>query len=56
MPHRLTAETIDDEAALRTLVGEPQPVISAKIIGESFDAGEYDRARAERYRRGDGLY
>jgi len=29
--HRLTAETIADEAALRALIGEPQPVVCAKI-------------------------
>jgi uncharacterized protein len=29
--HRLTAATIDSEAALRALIGEPQPVVCAKI-------------------------
>src|SRR5262252_9385467 len=31
MPHRLTTATIEDEAALRTLVGEPPPTTHAKI-------------------------
>lgn len=31
MPHRLTSETIDTEDALRALLGEPLPVVCAKI-------------------------
>jgi len=31
MAHRLTTATIDDETALRALVGEPQPAVRAKI-------------------------
>lgn len=31
MPHRLTAATIDDEAQLRALLGEPQPLVLSKI-------------------------
>jgi PPOX class probable FMN-dependent enzyme len=31
MAHRLTAATIDDEAALRALLGEPSPVVAAKV-------------------------
>ena len=31
MPHRLTAETIDSEEALRALLGEPLPVVVSKI-------------------------
>ena len=31
VPHRLTAETIDSEAALRELIGEPAPIVCAKI-------------------------
>ena len=31
MAHRLTAATIDDEAALRALLGEPLPLVCAKI-------------------------
>lgn len=31
MAHRLTAATIDDEAALRALLGEPAPVVCAKL-------------------------
>lgn len=30
--HRLTSATIDNEADLRTLLGEPQPVIVSKIV------------------------
>ncbi|MET0344616.1 MAG: pyridoxamine 5'-phosphate oxidase family protein [Polyangiales bacterium] len=30
-PHRLTSETIDDEAGLRALLGEPAPVTVGKI-------------------------
>lgn len=29
--HRLTAETIDTEAALRALIGEPTPIVCAKV-------------------------
>jgi uncharacterized protein len=32
MPHRLTAETIDSEDALRALLGEPQAVVVSKIV------------------------
>ena len=31
MAHRLTAATIDDEAALRALLGEPSPLVCAKL-------------------------
>jgi uncharacterized protein len=31
MPHRLTLETIDSEAALRALIGEPTPLVCRKI-------------------------
>jgi len=31
MAHRLTSETIDDEATLRALLGEPIPVVRTKI-------------------------
>jgi hypothetical protein len=31
MPHRLTHDVIDDEAALRALIGEPTPVVCHKI-------------------------
>lgn len=31
MTHRLTAATIDDEAALRALLGEPSPLVCAKL-------------------------
>jgi hypothetical protein len=31
MAHRLTTATIDDEAALRSLLGEPTALVSAKI-------------------------
>lgn len=31
MPHALTAATIDTEEALRSLLGDPQPVIRAKV-------------------------
>jgi PPOX class probable FMN-dependent enzyme len=31
MAHRLTTATIDDLAALRALIGEPQPIVCAKI-------------------------
>jgi PPOX class probable FMN-dependent enzyme len=31
MAHRLTTATIDDEATLRALLGEPQPVVCAKV-------------------------
>lgn len=31
MGHRLTSETIDDEAALRALIGEPAPIVCAKV-------------------------
>jgi uncharacterized protein len=31
MSHRLTAETIDDEHALRALLGEPAPLVRAKV-------------------------
>jgi PPOX class probable FMN-dependent enzyme len=31
MAHRLTEQTIDDEAALRGLLGEPTPIVCAKI-------------------------
>src|ERR1700710_187556 len=30
--HRLTSATIDNEADLRTLLGEPQPVVVSKIV------------------------
>ena len=30
--HRLTSATIDNEADLRTLLGEPQPVVLSKIV------------------------
>lgn len=30
-PHRLTEETIEDEAQLRALLGEPQPLVLSKI-------------------------
>ena len=33
MPHRLTAETIDDEPALRALLGEPAAIVCAKVSG-----------------------
>lgn len=32
MAHRLTTATIDDETALRALLGEPLPVVCAKIV------------------------
>lgn len=32
-PHRLTSETIESEAALRALIGEPAEVTRAKIVG-----------------------
>jgi PPOX class probable FMN-dependent enzyme len=32
-PHRLTKDTIDSEAQLRTLIGEPAEVTCAKIVG-----------------------
>lgn len=31
MAHRLTTATIDDEATLRALIGEPQPVVCTKV-------------------------
>ena len=31
MPHRLTDATIDSEAALRELLGEPVPLVRSKI-------------------------
>jgi predicted pyridoxine 5'-phosphate oxidase superfamily flavin-nucleotide-binding protein len=31
MAHRLTSETIDDEATLRALLGEPLPIVCAKV-------------------------
>ncbi len=31
MPHRLTCETIDDEAALRALLGEAIPLVKSKV-------------------------
>jgi PPOX class probable FMN-dependent enzyme len=30
--HRLTAEVIEDEPALRALIGEPKPIVCAKIL------------------------
>ncbi|MCC6902682.1 MAG: pyridoxamine 5'-phosphate oxidase family protein [Polyangiaceae bacterium] len=30
-PHRLTAQTIDDETALRALLGAPLPLVAAKV-------------------------
>jgi len=33
MGHRLTGETIDDEATLRSLLGAPSAIVSAKIQG-----------------------
>jgi uncharacterized protein len=30
-PHRLTSKTIDDEPALRALLGEPLPIVCAKV-------------------------
>ena len=30
--HRLTASTIDDEAALRALIGEPQAIVRSKVV------------------------
>ena len=33
MPHRLTTETIETEAALRALIGEPAAVTCQKIVG-----------------------
>ena len=33
MPHRLTARTIEDEAALRALIGEPAPLVASKVVG-----------------------
>jgi PPOX class probable FMN-dependent enzyme len=32
MAHRLTSATIDDEATLRALLGEPSPVVASKVI------------------------
>lgn len=32
MAHRLTTATIEDEATLRALLGEPQPVVVSKIV------------------------
>src|SRR6185295_12410731 len=31
MGHRLTSETIDDETQLRALLGEPAPLVCAKV-------------------------
>ena len=31
MPHRLTSATIDDETTLRSLIGEPTPIVRAKV-------------------------
>lgn len=31
MPHRLTSETIQDEAKLRALLGEPTPIVCSKV-------------------------
>ena len=31
MPHRLTSETLDDEASLRALLGDPAPIVCAKV-------------------------
>ncbi len=31
VPHRLTSETIDDEASLRALLGDPLPIVCAKV-------------------------
>jgi PPOX class probable FMN-dependent enzyme len=31
VPHRLTPATIDDEASLRALLGEPQPLVRSKV-------------------------
>jgi len=31
-PHRLTSETIEDEAGLRALIGEPAPLTCAKVV------------------------
>ncbi len=30
--HRLTARTIDDEAALRAIIGEPTPLVASKVV------------------------
>lgn len=30
--HRLTDRTIDDEAALRALIGEPTPIVASKVV------------------------
>ena len=30
-PHRLTSQTIDDEQALRELIGTPEPIVAAKV-------------------------
>ena len=43
--HRLTAATIETEAALREVIGEPD-----------FDAVKYDEERAARYARREGFY
>ena len=32
MSHRLTTATIETEADLRALLGEPQPIVVSKII------------------------
>ena len=32
MPHRLTARTIDDAAGLRSLLGEPTPLVCSKVV------------------------
>jgi hypothetical protein len=54
---------ITDEQELREIVGSPvkpeqlpgSGAILRSLIGPEFDAEEYDRDRAERYARGEGL-